>query len=80
MQTHSLDSLASWIAQNTTQAQFSRDLGISESHLSNLIAGKKRASIDLIERMVMLTNGKVTANDLLSDESRAVIDAAGATA
>lgn len=74
MQTHALETLASWIEATTSQAQFSRDLGISESHLCNLLKGTKRASLDVVERIVKLTNGAVTANDLLSDDARKMID------
>lgn len=80
MQTHALDKLASWIEANTSQAQFSRDLGIAESHLSNLLAGRKRASLDLIERIVRLTGGGVSANDLLSDDAQTMIEIARAPA
>lgn len=75
MQTHALERLASWIDANTSQAQFSRELAISESHLSNLLKGNKRASLDLVERIVKLTAGAVTANDLLSDDARRMIEA-----
>lgn len=73
MQTHALDKLASWIAENSQQAQFARDLGIAESHLSNLISGRKRASLDLVERIVLMTKGGVSADDLLSDNAQKTI-------
>lgn len=73
MQTDPLTELAAWIDANTTRGQFAKDVGCSESHLSNVLSGKKRASIELAEAIVRRTGGAMTANDLLSAEARRLI-------
>lgn len=43
--------LKAWIDGNTSQAQFARELKISESHLSDILKKKKRPSFHLAVRM-----------------------------
>lgn len=50
--------LKKWITANTTQAQFARDLDISESHLSGVLKGS-RVSLELAIRMSRATGGAV---------------------
>lgn len=50
--------LKRWISENTTQAQFARDLEISESHLSGVLKGA-RVSLELAIRMSRATGGAV---------------------
>lgn len=52
--------LLTWITANTTQAQFARDLGFSESHLSDILNGKKRPSLALAARMSAATGAEVS--------------------
>lgn len=76
MQTDPLTALAAWIEDNTTQAQFARDVGCSGSHLHNVLSGKKRASLELAEAIVRRTAGAITANDMLSIEVQKLIEGA----
>jgi transcriptional regulator with XRE-family HTH domain len=57
--THDQHPLARWIGRHSTQADFARDVGCSESHLANLIAGRKRPSINLLDRIIARTKGRV---------------------
>jgi len=55
-----------WIDRNTSQAQFARDLKFSESHLSDIIKGKKRVSLDLAMKISAATGGAVSVADIAS--------------
>jgi plasmid maintenance system antidote protein VapI len=54
----SLHPLKKWIGEHTTQAQFARDLAISESHLSGILKGAK-VSLELALRLSRATGGAV---------------------
>lgn len=53
------DQLESWIAENTTVLEFARDVECSESHLRNIIAGRRRPSIYLYARIRKRTGGLI---------------------
>lgn len=58
------------------QYVFARKIGVSASIVSGWCNGSVWPERHRIEAIVRETNGAVTPNDLLSDESRAVIEAA----
>lgn len=78
MQTDPLTRLSAWIAANTTQRDFAKRIGCTEQHLSNILSGKRRASVELIEAIVRETGGEITGNDLLSIAARSLIESAAA--
>lgn len=45
----------------TKQVDIAADLGISEAHLSNIVAGRRRPSVVLAVKLSMLTNVPVEA-------------------
>lgn len=47
------------IVANTQQRQFAREVGCSEPHLSIILSGKKRPSLQLAARMSRATGGAV---------------------
>lgn len=50
-------SVAAWQKANgVNQRELAKVLGISESHLCNILGGKKRASLDVVLRISALTN------------------------
>lgn len=51
--------LAKWIAENTTQAQFARDVGCSESHLSLVLSKDRGWSLPMARKMSKATGGAV---------------------
>lgn len=55
-----------WIDDNTTQAQFARDLEFSESHLSDIIKGKKRVSLELAVKISEATGRAVSIDAIAS--------------
>lgn len=69
--------LADWLKQTRTpQYKFAARLGVSAGIVSHWVNGTVWPEKHRIEAIVRETNGAVTPNDLLSDESRAVIEAA----
>jgi transcriptional regulator with XRE-family HTH domain len=48
-------ALAAFIRKTTTQANFARDLGISQSHLSLILAGRRAISFRLAKRIAEAT-------------------------
>lgn len=48
-----------WIEANTTQAQLARELGCSESHLSDVINRKKDPSLEFAARLSRATGGAI---------------------
>jgi transcriptional regulator with XRE-family HTH domain len=48
-----------WIAANSTRPEFARAVECSESHLTNIIAGRRRPSIDLLARIRERTSGAI---------------------
>lgn len=56
--------LRRWLFESQqTLATFSESTGISQGHLSEIITGKKRPSLNTIDKITLATNGKVKAND-----------------
>jgi DNA-binding transcriptional regulator YdaS (Cro superfamily) len=62
----SVHPLKTWIDDNTTQAKFARGVGMSESHLSGILAGSKRVSLEMAARISRATNGGVPIEAFLS--------------
>ena len=52
-----------------TERQFASILGISQQHLNFIIRGKSSPSIQLIQRIIKATNGKVTIDELANPEA-----------
>jgi plasmid maintenance system antidote protein VapI len=61
-----LHPLKTWIDRNTSQAQFARDVGCSESHISDVLKGKKRVSLDLAIKMSEATGRAVSVDAIAS--------------
>lgn len=53
-----LHSLARWIGRRSTKRDFARRLECSESHLNNILAGRKQPSLRLADRIAQETNGR----------------------
>lgn len=51
--------LEAWIERNATRTEFARDVECSGSHLTNIIAGRRRPSIDLLARIIRRTRGEI---------------------
>lgn len=47
--------LQSYISANTSQAQFARDIGCSDSHLSLILSGGRGPSLKLAQRIEELS-------------------------
>lgn len=58
-ESHAPHPLAKWIEQHSTPADFARDVGCTRSHISNIILGHKRPSLDLLARIEKRTRGRV---------------------
>lgn len=62
-------AIASFIdAQKASQAEFARDVGCSESHLSLFLKGKRGISVPLAKRMSAATDGAVPVTELVSPD------------
>lgn len=69
--------LGDWLKQTRMpQYVFARKLGVSPGIVSHWCNGTVWPERHRVEAIVRETNGAVTPNDLLSDESRAVINGA----
>lgn len=56
--------LSIWIEANKlTRSQFAQDVGCLESHLCNLVAGRRRPSVELLARIVCRTRGDIGIAD-----------------
>jgi DNA-binding transcriptional regulator YdaS (Cro superfamily) len=62
----SMHPLKAWIDENTTQAKFAREVGMSESFLSGILAGTKRVSLEMAARIARATDGAVPIEAFLS--------------
>lgn len=51
--------LATWIDRHSTIDDFAHEVRCSPSHVRNIIAGRKRPSIDLLARIVATTKRRV---------------------
>lgn len=64
-----IQDLAAFIARNSaSQAQFARDVGCSEPHLSLILAGKRGLSVKLAKRISVATNGELPVRALVPDK------------
>jgi len=52
-----------------TQKKFAEKVGVTQAHITNIISGKKRPSIQLTKRIEMETNRKVGLDDFLHIET-----------
>lgn len=68
--------LSQWIDQRMTDAEFAGKVGISKSHLSLILQGKRGLSLDLAVRIEEITKGEFPAARLLR-EQKTITDAAG---
>jgi transcriptional regulator with XRE-family HTH domain len=68
------EALADHIARNeASQAQFARDVGCSESHLSLILAGKRGLSVPLAKRISDKAN--IPVRELVPDKIHAATQA-----
>lgn len=69
--------LADWLkSTGTKRYAFAEAIGVRASMITEYCEGRMWPGRDKVEAIVKATNGAVTANDLLSAEARAVIEAA----
>ena len=61
----SLDSLARWIDENSSRAAFAKAVECSESHLSNILSGRKEPSLQLARRISAHTKGAFSMDDIV---------------
>ena len=60
----------SWIEKNgQTQGQIAHRLGVTRPYISMIAAGKKKPSWSVAARILEITQGEVTANDLIAEFS-----------
>ena len=65
-------SLKSFIERSGLKpAQFARKAGISKSYLSEILAGERRPSPQLAEKIAKATKGEVSAESLVFPRRRA---------
>lgn len=69
--------LSQWIDERMTDADFARRVGVSKSHLSLILQGKRGLSLDLAVRIEEITEGEFPAARLLR-EQKTLTDSAGA--
>ncbi len=55
--------------KNISERKFASLVGVSHSHISNIISGKRTPSIHLIKKIEEQTQGKVGLNDLFHPNS-----------
>lgn len=61
--------LADWLkSQNMTHDDLARQLGCDRSSVTKWVGGRLPRNKDVLKRIRELTDGKVTANDFVSDE------------
>lgn len=52
-------------ANGISQKDFAESIGVGQSHVSRMMAGKVNLSFTVLRRIAQVTGGKVTANDFL---------------
>lgn len=73
--------LADWIKNHApSKAQFCRDSGICESHLSLFLRGKRGVSFRMAKRISDATNGAIPIETLVRERNDAPAEQARATA
>ena len=50
-----------------THDDLARQLGVSRSMVTQIVAGRKRPSLQLCRRVLIATRGQVTADDLIAE-------------
>ena len=50
-----------------THKDLARQLGVSRSMITQIVAGTKRPSLQLCRRVLIATQGQVTADDLIDE-------------
>lgn len=74
--------LSDWLALPNSDGtrkrrrDFARQIGVTPTMITEYAEGRMWPGRDKVEAIVRETNGAVTANDLLSDKARSVIEAA----
>tara|TARA_R100001082_G_scaffold78926_2_gene46360 strand:- start:1934 stop:2149 length:216 start_codon:yes stop_codon:yes gene_type:complete len=59
-----------WIARSgKTQGAIAHQLGVTRSYINMIAAGKKKPSWTVASRILEITHGEVTANDLIAEFS-----------
>ena len=56
-------------SHSLSQRGLANKLGVSESHISNILKGARSPSIELIRRIIKVTDGKVNIGDLFNPEA-----------
>lgn len=51
---------------NLTHKEFGKRVGVSQAHITNILSGKKNASLALTSRIEKETNREVTFNDIFN--------------
>ena len=58
--------LSEWLSRHgRTQRGAAEELGVAASTLCRILGGERSPSASLMRRIIAMTNGAVTANDLL---------------
>jgi len=52
-----------------THKEFGKLVGISQPHVTNILSGRKNASVALIKRIEEVTKRSVTFNDIFNSEA-----------
>lgn len=60
--------LAQWIDSRMRDTEFAQQAGVSKSHLSLILQGKRGMSLDLAVRIEQITEGEFTAARLLHEQ------------
>ena len=69
--------LAEWLkAKGVKRRKFAEEIGVSPSMVTDYCDGRCWPGKERVEAIVRATAGEVTANDWLSDDARAKIEAA----
>ncbi len=63
-------ALNRWIDENATQSAFAKTVGISNSHLSLLLRGKRGASYETAKKIENATDGDINADNLMLEKPK----------
>ena len=55
--------------KDVTQTSFASSVGVAQSHINNIIRGKKSPSPKLTKKIEEMTDGKVSFEDLFNPEA-----------
>ncbi len=70
--------LKTWIDANTSPAKFARDVGLSESYLSEILSSRKSPSLGLAARLSAATGGAVPIDGFVKKRGAASPRSVGA--